>query len=108
DGVENSLADPELRSAPRDRLVAIFEGGRLVHYQRRRPDRLVLLLAWADAAEDRCVTGRGVGEHPDRGGGGRAAAPGEHDVDVAAVGRGAAPAFADPPVQVVEVHRAPS
>ena len=33
-------------------------------------------------------------------------APGEHDVDVRAVGRDTAPALTDPTVQLVEVHAA--
>ena len=64
---------------------AVVERRRLVHHQRRRPDRLVLLLGRADADQHGRVPGRRVREHAERRGGGRAAAAGEHDVDVAAV-----------------------
>ena len=76
---------PSWPGAPRHRLELGCRRRGLVHHQRRRPDRLVLGLRLADAAEHRRVPRRGMGEHRDRGSGRRAAAVCEHDVDVAAV-----------------------
>ncbi len=87
---------------------SIVEGGCLVHHQGRRPDGLVLLLRRADAHKHRGVPGSRVSEHAQSGCRGRAAAAGEHDVDVGAVRRAATPALADAPVELVEVHMLPS
>ncbi len=52
------------------------------------------------------MPGGRLGEHADRGRERHAAAPGEHDVDVAAVRLHAAPALADPAVELVRRHAA--
>ena len=81
--------------------MAIGVRRRLVDHDRGRPHRLVAVLRFADDDEDRGVARRGRGERAEERRGGGAAALAEHDVHVDAVGtRSAAPALADPPVEV--------